>query len=152
MDFSSVNLMITHIILPTFFIFHLMLAKFQSKFEWLLQLFCTIFITLWIIISGRWDWFSYYIRFLWIVPLLIAIFISWKKAKRLPTRVKYNKGKIFSNVISFILIIAFGLYNVFSIKGYFTKDEAIELSFPLKDGTYYVAQGGNHVLINYHNG
>ncbi len=112
---------------------------------------CTIFITSWLVISGRWDWFSYYIRFFWIVPLIVAIFLSWRKVKRLPNYVKYDKGQIFSIVISAILIFAFGFYNVFSIKGFFTKDEAIELSFPLKDGTYYVAHGGNSALINYHN-
>lgn len=48
------------------------------------------------------------------------------------------------------LIFIFGFYNVGTFKSYTIKEEAIQLTFPLKNGTYYVGQGGNHNQMNYH--
>jgi hypothetical protein len=36
-------------------------------------------------------------------------------------------------------------------QGYFFDGESVQLSFPLKQGTYYVAHGGNSTALNYHN-
>ena len=36
-------------------------------------------------------------------------------------------------------------------QGYSFPDEAVELAFPLKNGAYYVAHGGDSPIINYHN-
>lgn len=53
--------------------------------------------------------------------------------------------------INIFFSLIFATYLIFVASSYFVSDDAIELSFPLQDGTYYIAQGGSHVQMNYHN-
>ena len=65
----------------------------------------------------------------------------------------YNKIYTISKVFNWYLYcpyFGFGTYNALIVKSYTVTEKGIELSFPLKDGTYYVGQGGNQVLMNYH--
>ena len=43
------------------------------------------------------------------------------------------------------------MITVGSFYGRYCPDEPLELHFPLKDGTYYVAHGGSQPVVNYHN-
>ena len=51
------------------------------------------------------------------------------------------------------MVIVFLLFSLSSHipQGYFFNGESVQLAFPLKQGTYYVAHGGNSPAINYHN-
>src|SRR5699024_8114579 len=50
-----------------------------------------------------------------------------------------------------ILILIFGFYNVQVLQAYQYNDQALDLLFPLKEGDYIIGQGGNSVIMNYHN-
>src|SRR5690625_90691 len=138
------------ILLPAVLIFILWRANFASKLEWYLHLISTTILVSWLFLAGNWSWISYYIRFLWIPLLIIAIVISRKKMRDLPFRVKFSTNQHISVGMYVFLIIIFGLYNIFVISSYTVDEETIELEFPLKDGTYYVGQGGNHAQMNHH--
>ena len=49
------------------------------------------------------------------------------------------------------MIVIFLLISAFAISGYFYNEKPINLSFPSKNGTYYVGYGGSNPVINYHN-
>ncbi|RKQ33453.1 M23 family metallopeptidase [Oceanobacillus halophilus] len=141
------------LILPAAFIISLWRAKYTNRLDWLIQvLFTLIFIT-WLVMAGRWDWLGYYLRFLWIIPTLLAIYLSYRKTRALPFRKPLETNEKISRGINIFLIIIFGLYNVavFISFSSTSKEEAIELTFPLKDGTYYIAHGGSTTMMNYHN-
>lgn len=138
------------LVLPASFIIILWRSDFDSKLQWVLNLLATILIISWLTQAGNWSWVSYYIRFLWPVLLLPAVYFSWKEIKNLPFTITYTKGQKFSHVIYIVLILVFGFYNIATIKSYTVKEEAIDLTFPLDDGTYYIGQGGNNELMNYH--
>lgn len=149
--FSILYLIAILFVVPFIFLLSLWKGKFSSKLEWLMHGLFTMLFMIWIFFAGAWDWVGFYFRYAWIILLLVAIFLSWKKVRSLPFRIPFNKGQIFSMGISVVLILLFTLYNSFVFSSYFTKDDPIELSFPLKDGAYYVGHGGNHVQMNYHN-
>ncbi|WP_261134484.1 M23 family metallopeptidase [Bacillus sp. Marseille-Q3570] len=151
MIFSIIQLMIMQLILPVVFIISLWKGSFHSKLDWMVQMIFSVFFISWIFFSSPWDWFSYYLRFIWPILLLFAIYMSWKKARSLPTRIKYDSKQKWSLGIYGVLLVVFGMYNVLVFSGYSTDEQAIELDFPLKNGVYYIGQGGNHVQINYHN-
>ncbi|WP_230200118.1 M23 family metallopeptidase [Bacillus niameyensis] len=138
------------IVLPAVFLFLLWKASFKSKLEWLLDGLVTTVLIVWLFQSGNWSWIGYYFRFLWLILLIPVIILSWKKVHHLPFFTKYSINQKFSIGIHIVLLVVFGLYNVFIFKSYTVNEKAIELTFPLKDGTYYVGQGGNQVLMNYH--
>lgn len=151
MELVIIKLIIMQFVLPAAFIISLWKGAFHSKIEWIVQAIFTVFCISWIFFSSPWDWFSYYLRFIWPILLLLAVYRSWKKAKPLPIRIKFNRNQKWSLGINGLLLLVFGLYNVWTFSGYTTQNQAIELDFPLKNGVYYVGQGGNHVQINYHN-
>src|SRR5699024_10173478 len=67
-----------------------------------------------------------------------------------PFRITYTRYQKFSLSFTVLLIAAFSVYNIFVFTSYSTSEEAIELAFPLKEGTYYIGQGGNHTQMKYH--
>ncbi|MEK5067584.1 M23 family metallopeptidase [Sporosarcina sp. FSL K6-1508] len=138
------------IVLPIVFIITLWKASFKSRLEWLLDALTSTALVVWIFQSGNWSSVGYYFRFLLFAVLIIALVISWKKVRTLPFRIKYSTNqKVTLGVYTFLLFM-FGMYNVFIITSYTTDEAAIELTFPLQDGTYYIGQGGNNVQMNYH--
>ena len=150
MAFTIVYLIAIHLILPAIFIFVLWRGSFDSKFEWLLECVTTTVFIVWIVQAGSWDWLSYYLRFVWPVLLLVAVIRSWKKTRALPFRTTFSDKQKLSIGIYAVLLFVFGIYNVFVFNSYTTNDQAVALTFPLNNGTYYVGQGGNHVQMNYH--
>lgn len=151
MTLAILELFVFQLILPTVFIISLWKGTFPSKLNWLAQAMFTVLFTTWLFFSSSWDWFSYYLRFIMLFFLLLSTHNSWKKVQSLPFRIKFNRRQKMSLSYNLLLLLVFGAYNVLIFSGFTTKDVAIELDFPLKNGTYYVGQGGNHVLINYHN-
>lgn len=148
---SLFQLAFFQLILPATIIFSLWKGSFNSKVDWIVQAIFTVLFTTWLFLSSPWDWFSYYWRFVWLILLLFAVYHSWKKVKGLPMLIKFKQGQKWSLGFYAVLVLIFGLYNVLTLSGYSTKEKVIELDFPLKNGVYYVGQGGNHVQINYHN-
>lgn len=138
------------IFLPAIFIGTLWKAAFKSRLEWLLDALTTTALVVWIFQSGNWSWVGYYFRFLLLALLIIALVISWKKVRTLPFRMKYSMNQKFTLGVYALLLLVFGTYNVFVMSSYTTDEVAIELTFPLQEGTYYIGQGGNHVQMNYH--
>ncbi|MBE1556216.1 M23 family metallopeptidase [Sporosarcina limicola] len=138
------------IVLPAVFIVTLWKAAFKSKLEWLLDALATTALVVWLFQSGNWSWVGYYFRFLLLALLIIVLVISWKKVGALPFRIKYSINQKFTLGVYTFLLLIFGMYNVFVITSYTTDEAAIELTFPLQDGTYYIGQGGNQVQMNYH--
>lgn len=138
------------VILPVIFIFLLWRASFKTRLEWLLDVFVTVLLISWLFQSANWSWIGHYFRFFWPVALLFALYFSWKKTRHLPFTIKKSEQNKMILALYVVLILVFGYYNFGTIKSYTTSDEPLKLTFPLKNGTYYVAQGGNHELMNYH--
>ncbi|MFC0300209.1 peptidoglycan DD-metalloendopeptidase family protein [Virgibacillus soli] len=139
-----------HIIIPIGFIIELWRAKFKSKFSWLLSmLLYSLFIILYFLI-GAWDILGYYIRYVLVVLLVIAIVFSWLRVKSLPNRLSTEKLLGFRNIFIYLAISVF-LFGGFSILMSFTdRHHPLHLTFPLQDGTYYIGQGGNTGFLNHH--
>ena len=85
--------------------------------------------------------------------LLIPIFfLEYKKIKQSTLKISFDWKERFSIVFSLPLIIFFIVIIVRGYGGYFIDKENIvaKLDFPLKGGNFYVAHGGNSIVINHH--
>lgn len=109
-------------------------------------------VLLFVFLTSRWDWFSYYLRLL-LIPLLgLVSYASFRCIDRSPpeerplltTKERVNYG-IKGAVIALMLLL-----NGNTIRGYFAPRGAIDLAYPLKNGVYYVGGGGNSRWINGH--
>jgi hypothetical protein len=140
-------LIVTHLVIPVGFLIWLWQAQFDRKFNWLINLLIVLLYSLFIFLNGRWEWLSYYLRFLLPIVFVIAAYKSFLKAKSLPP----YPPKTFKNYLELGISTFVVMLFIASLKGYFFTGSSIDLSFPLKNGVYYVAHGGNSPIINYHN-
>ncbi|GAA0448510.1 M23 family metallopeptidase [Lentibacillus halophilus] len=151
MTSTIIQLAIFQLVLPALFIFALLKGKFKGKTDWALQsIMFTIYIS-WVFFSGRWDWTIYYLRFLWPVLLIIALYFSWRRIRSKPLDISYTGKDKVAFAFYILLALIFAFYHVPIFAGYSTNDKAIELEFPLHNGIYYVAHGGDSTEINHHN-
>jgi len=148
---ALIQIVIIQLILPLSFISMLWKKKNSSKLESISIMLATAMIVGWTFQTGRWDWVSYYLRYLFILIFLVSLFFAWRRVKLLPFHKKLTKEQKIGTAIYAFLFIVFGFYNISALTGYSTQQQAIELAFPLKNGSYYVAHGGSHTQLNYHN-
>lgn len=78
------SLIITHLVIPVTFLIWLWRGKDLSKLDWVAKLLVVALYSVHIFLSGRWDWFSYYLRFLLVIFFVLAAYKSLIKAKTLP--------------------------------------------------------------------
>ncbi|MFC3526129.1 hypothetical protein ACFOLK_16605 [Marinococcus halophilus] len=118
MLFSIIQLAVIQLLLPVIFIWMLWKGRFQTKTEWAFQTLCTIMLVVWAVLSGRWDMFSYYLRALLLVLLIIAVYRSYRKHSNLPWRRALERKQKWSIGIFVLLGAVFAWYNVSIISGY----------------------------------
>ncbi|MFQ5891355.1 MAG: M23 family metallopeptidase [Candidatus Methanofastidiosia archaeon] len=151
MLFSIVMLIIGHLFIPFIFIIWLWRGKDKSKIDWMVKLLVVGTFVVYIFLVGRWDWLSYYLRFILIALFLIAAYKSYLRTKDLAFFSRKDLKGWFTTAINLFVLLIFVFSNIFALKGYFYYEKPVELSFPLKNGVYYVTHGGNNFIINYHN-
>src|SRR5690625_1270011 len=138
------------IFLPLIFLFTLWRAKFDTKLLWALDALASLLVIVWLFQFGSWGWFSYYLRYLWVILFIYTFVASYFKVKDRPFTKKIKGFEYMTIVVYIVLIFVFGLYNYQAGKTYTYKGEAIELDFPMNEGTYIIGQGGNGTMLNYH--
>ena len=150
MTLVMIQIVFFQLVLPALFVITLWRGTKKSKLDWLVQaLFTTLYIS-WLFMTAPWDFLSYYLRYAWVLLLIGALIFSYMEVRDKPFRVAFDKGEKWSFVLYVFLVLVFGFYNVQAISGFSAAEKAIELDFPLKDGAYYIGQGGAHVQLNYH--
>lgn len=149
--FNILFLVLIHLIVPPVLILSFWKGKPHSKIDWISQFLFTGLFIIWISLSGTWSWFGYAFRFIWPLLLTLTLYPSWRTVSKLPFHVKLEKSQRFNFGMNVFLSLVFGVYVVLATSSYLANDDSIELSFPLKNGTYYIGQGGSHTQMNYHN-
>lgn len=138
------------LILSAIFIIWLTKRNYKSKIDWVFQFLFTATYMLFIFNTGRWDWVSYYLRYILSAVFLISAFFSYKKAKTPPFFKQLDYKRYISSSIIIVLTIVYCKNNFSTIKGFFINTKPLELEFPLKNGTYYISHGGNSIHTNHH--
>lgn len=141
----------THLILPIYFIYALWSGREQSRFVWLLKVTYSGAFLLYIFLAGRWDWLSYYLRYLLVLPFVVAIIVSYRRMQKVQFFVPTGSARWWNIGSGLLALLVFGSFLGWAIRGSFYTDTPVHLAFPLQDGWYYVGQGGNSTLLNYHN-
>jgi hypothetical protein len=145
------RLILSHLILPTIFLTWLSFGSEKNKIDELIKLLAVFCFSIFIFLYGRWDWLSYYLRIILIILLFIATFKCYNKLRRLTFNTKREFNNWLTLGINSSIIITFSIFNILILQGYFFNQPPVQLTFPLQNGIYYVAHGGNSPMINHHN-
>lgn len=152
MDIIIVALAAILLVVPFVLAVILLRSRHKSKLEWLVAATSALAFGLYALLVGRWDLFSYYLRPLLAVILLVAAVVSFLRARRTPwlTRPERATGWLGLGVGAFVAVMFCGLAG-YAVSGVRAGEESAGLSFPLRSGVSYVGQGGSNPLLNYHN-
>ncbi|MBI5970773.1 MAG: M23 family metallopeptidase [Deltaproteobacteria bacterium] len=121
----------------------------KNLLDWGLSALCAGAAVLFAHFAGAWVFLTLYLRF---ISILFFVFALVKSYTGLKKRMIFSTGAKTGSVginLRAAVILIFAVLNFFAIKGMFYKGDAVDLSFPLRGGTYSVVQGGSSQVTNF---
>lgn len=97
-------------------------------------------------ITGPWVYTSYYFRYVFLGLFTLTAVFSYFRMQRSSPYTGTRGGRI--PVASVLIFLFFSVLNALAIASYYPSGKALDVTFPLKSGTYYVLQGGNSIVTN----
>jgi hypothetical protein len=137
--------------LPAFLAYGLWRSRDPTRSIWWLRAAYTSAYVAYFFLTGRWDFVSYYLRFVILGLLFVTLIAGYVRSRQLPWRINGRPGGRLTLVSSAATLVAFIALLTLAIRGFWYDGDPVRLSSPLRDDVYYVAQGGNSALLNYHN-
>ncbi|NOX36238.1 MAG: peptidoglycan DD-metalloendopeptidase family protein [Calditrichaeota bacterium] len=141
---------VTHLVIPFSIYGVLWRARFKTRVDWLFMGLISLCYTVYIYLSGRWDWLGYPLRNVLLLFFAISLIRSIFQNRAIPFFVPRLPAWNFVYFIQTFVILLFGSLAFFAFQGTQPPPDRVSLAFPLKHGTFYVAQGGNSAILNYH--
>jgi hypothetical protein len=142
-------MVLTHVLLPLYLLYTLWAGRERSSFDRLVKVLYVGAFILYMVLIGNWSWLSYYLRAALLIAYAGVVFIVYRRQGTSPSA--RGPQWSWSTAGSLLVLLLFVGMVFFVLSGHFYAGEAVRLEFPLRDGVYYVGQGGNNVLLNYHN-
>lgn len=148
MLYTAIALFVKHFVISGLFIFWMWKRDYRSKVDWLFMvIFVGVYISL-IYLTGQWHIYGYYFRYLMPVLFFLAMVDSLRTIKPLPWWVRKHSQEWFVVIFMSLVSIIFMSITLWAYYGRYVSTPGIELQFPLKQGTYYIIEGGNSPWIN----
>jgi hypothetical protein len=143
----------TLIPLLALFVLAVILVSLKPKtwLEWIFAVWFTFAFSLFHYITGAWFLLSFYIRYGMAGLVLVAIFVSFLRLSKGIPFTNFTAARSKFTLASYLVpTLIFSVLSVSAIQGYLYSGPAVSLEFPLKDGTYYIAQAGGTSVVNAH--
>ena len=141
-------LLIVSVVIFPLFLYWVGFRNGKSKINLTLKLLTVWTYFIFIFYTGRWDFLSFFLRYIFLfllIALTIKALVQFKKLILFDKKTKWGWTK-FTGQFLFLLLMFWGCINL--ISGFSTDEKGIDIAFPLREG--FIGQGGNSVLINYH--
>lgn len=136
------------IVIPILFIYWSVFRKSKSKIDLLLRQLVIWIYFLYIYYTGRWDFPSYYLRYIFVLFLISASIKEFTILKTLPL---FERKKIWGWIKFSMQILWLSVFlwtDVKVINGFTTSEKGIDIGFPLREG--FIVHGGSSKIVNYH--
>jgi murein DD-endopeptidase MepM/ murein hydrolase activator NlpD len=138
------------IALPSLFIVSLWRKSEPDVARWLIKVLYTGAFLAYLFMLGRWDVLSVYLRYVLLLAYLAAVLVSVRGVQGRPWLTE-GRARWRGYVVPLASLILFSAFAAFVARGYFIQaNRALALEFPLRDGWFYIGQGGASTLLNHH--
>lgn len=146
-------LVFLQLLLPVIALLWVGFRRNRSKLAWGLKIMVTAPYIALLILSGYWQQFSYYSRWVLAVLYIIAFIKSCTALPKLPLyeRTIYIDWFFALAGISIAILLFTNLFQ--AVKASTAAEQPVNLHFPFKEGTFMISFGGNgdiSPLVNYH--
>lgn len=119
-----------------------------TRMSWLISVAGNVTVVLFILLIGRWDIAGMWTRTALIAILFVTLVVSWRKhSDRAGWPVQQDSSKRL--VGSVTLVLSFVLLT-YAAAGMRPHGVPLDMAFPLRGGSFVVAQGGGNILLNHH--
>jgi len=139
----------SHIFLPLSFILQLRHPPQGDMLAWILSFYTAASYIALVYFAGAWSWFGRPVRYALPALLVVTAVATYPHN---PTGITVSSLFAVEPVISICVGVVFTVGVVLTLYGRNLSMPALELAFPLRGGTYIVAQGGSNRLVNIHGG
>jgi len=97
-------------------------------------------------VVGDWFLFGYYARFVLLAGYVLAIALTWIAGSGLPAMSPIGPRE----AVGMVFFALFAPLAVIALRGRRLVGKGIEATFPMRDGLYWIAEGGSNALLNHH--
>jgi len=136
-----------HVLFPLSLLLHLWSASSQDRMTWLAALYVAGGYFAFLYLAGSWSWFGGMVRHILPTFLLVTVWATYLHGNP-DTILEFTPTPDF--LLSILMGTFFAALTVFSVRGRKGPLEGVELSFPLRGGTFCIAQGGASRVLNAH--
>lgn len=140
------------LLVPAVLLVEIWRKRRHGRFAWTLHAgLSAAYITL-IFLAGRWDFFSYWLRFVPPAALIILAAAAWR-AQPAAGSASDGVGRRLGLAFDGLLLLLFVCGAVWAVRGRLNPGPAVELGFPLRaagGSYYYVGGGGSTRIVNNH--
>jgi hypothetical protein len=143
-------IVVVQLALPVYLLYDVGRRRTETPWAWGLRAAAAAAYVGFVFLTGRWDLFGYYLRYVLIVALVPAAAIGFARLRAgAPVREgRSAPAKVpVGSIVTLLLFTALGVY---ALRGLWYEGEPVRLSSPLQGGAFYVGQGGDSALLNYH--
>jgi hypothetical protein len=146
---------VIHWVIPFILIVWTWRKNYTGWMSWVMQVVLLASYITFVFLMGTWMFASFYIRYLIVVFSIAAAVRSFLRMGRLRPFVRPGFWTWIGCGTKLLISIMLIYLIVGAVRSHFYDEEPVRLSFPFRDGTYAVYEGGNgraSSLMNYHYG
>lgn len=96
--------------------------------------------------TGPWAFTSYYLRYVFLLLFALAAVFSYLRMKRSRSHSRTRDDRI--SVVSVLIFLLLSMLNTLTAASYYPSGNTLDVTFPLRSGTYYTLQGGGSIVTN----
>lgn len=143
--------LLVHLVIPTAFLWLLWRSRLQTKSEWLLRTLMVGALIIYLFLAGQWAWLSYYLRYGFLAGWIVASWLTYRRIRDAPWLRRPPLPRTARLLLEGAALAMFGgFFLPLALRGYRHAEPPMALVFPLRDGTYYVGNGGTTEVLNPH--
>jgi len=135
------------IVVPALLMAVIAMQRQSSRLRWSVTCVAFGMVITYLLLSARWDISSVYLRIVIPMAFVAAAVVGYKRVRKSEVGGKLQAAMYWS--VSLGLVIAMSGFLWFSLRGYLSPGQALDLRSPLK-GSFIVLNGGNSPFTNAH--
>lgn len=145
---NSFILLAEHFIIPIAFLFWQLRKYYRSTLDIIIMTALVGVYVARLFYTGEWYMYGYLLRYVYLILFVAITIYVFIKHKSLPFNIQRHPREKFGFFFFGLFILVFLGITIWAYLGQSFSGKAIALQFPLKNGIYYVIEGGDSPVIN----